>query len=43
MCHFTIMNILQKKHNVVLALLSFFLVSFLNIAFAAQVSQAQIE
>ena len=37
------MKIIQTKQNGLLTLLSFFLVSFLNIGFAAQVSQAQIE
>ncbi len=38
-----IMKIILKKYNTVLILLSLFLVLFLNPAFAAQVSQAQIE
>ena len=38
-----IMKIILKKYNTFLTLLSLFLVLFLNTAFAAQVSQAQIE
>jgi polysaccharide export outer membrane protein len=37
------MKTILKKHNLVLTLLSLFLISFLNLSFAAQVSQAQIE
>ena len=37
------MKIILKKYNIVLTILSLFLVLFLNPVFAAQVSQAQIE